>query len=190
MREIWKDIVYDGVTYEGYQVSNLGRVKSLNYRNTNKEGVLRTTKSKLGYLRVHLSKDGKGKMFSVHRLVAEAFITNPLYLPQVNHKDENKENNYAGTPENDYIDGNLEWCDSKYNINYGNRNNKVSEKLKIYKPSKPVLQYSLYGEFIREWVSAHEIQRKLGYNRAGVRQCCIGKIKTYKGYIWKYKREA
>ncbi len=179
--ETWKYIEWsDGL----YQVSDTGNVK-----NTKTNRVLKAVKSKLGYLRVHLSKNGETKMFSVHRLVAEAFIPNPSNLPQVNHKDENKANNYAGTPENDYMDGNLEWCDSKYNINYGNRNNKVSEKLKKCKPSKPVLQYSIYGEFIREWVSAHEIQRQLGYNRVGVMQCCLDntRLKTYKGYIWKYK---
>ena len=85
--EIWKDII----GYEGrYQVSNLGRVKSLNYNNTNKEKILKPKKENNGYLRVNLSKNGKAKMYSVHRLVAIVYIPNPENKETVNHKNENK----------------------------------------------------------------------------------------------------
>ena len=108
MIEDWKDIPgYEGL----YVVSNNGRVK-----NVRSGRVLRGIVNNLGYIMVGLSKSGKVKMISVHRLVAEAFIENPDNLREVNHKDEDKSNN---------IVDNLEWCDRKYNINYGSRMDKV-----------------------------------------------------------------
>ena len=89
MKEIWKDIQ----GYEGkYKVSNLGNVKSLNYNRTKKEHILKTRLCG-GYLYVVLSKNCICKNWSIHRLVATAFINNPDNLPQVNHIDENKTNN-------------------------------------------------------------------------------------------------
>ena len=71
MKEIFKDIP----NYEGlYQVSNLGNVKSLNYRRTKKERVLKTVVNGVGYLNVYLSKNGKIKTFTVHKLVCMAFL--------------------------------------------------------------------------------------------------------------------
>lgn len=175
--EIWKDIK----DFEGHQVSNFGRVRSLNYNRTGKTKVLSPGETKGGYLRVHLCKNGKGKTFQVHRLVAEAFIPNPLNLPQVNHKDEDKTNNFCGTPENDFNDGNLEWCDCKYNNNYGTHNERVAEKL-----SKPVIQLTKTGELVREWPSTMEVSRN-GFNQGHIASCCRGEIKSHKGFIWKYK---
>ena len=113
--EIWRDIKgYEGI----YQISNKGRVKSLNYRRTGKEKILKPGKTKPGYLCISLYKKGeKCKCFSIHRLVAQAFLPNPDNLPIVNHKDENKLNNNVE---------NLEWCNSEYNLNYGNRNERVN----------------------------------------------------------------
>lgn len=174
MREIWKDIK----DYEGlYQVSNLGRVKSLNYKHTGKEIIMRPVKKANGYLEVSLCKDGKVKKFYIHRLVASAFIENPDNLPEVNHKDEVKTNNFVGTPENDYKDGNLEWCTTEYNINYGTHNERLS---------KPILQFSKSGELIREWTSTAECGRN-GFNRRNIAACCNGIRKSHKGFLWKYK---
>lgn len=120
MQEIWKDIP----EYEGlYQVSNLGRIKSLPRKGTHttKERIMNFTKSNKGYFIAVLSKDYKKKSFSVHRLVAQAFIPNPNNLPQVNHKDENKENNNIN---------NLEWCSNWYNTHYGNHLHNLAMKLK------------------------------------------------------------
>lgn len=181
--EIWKDIKdFDGI----YQVSNLGRVKSLNYNHTNKTKILKQV-CVFGYMKVNLHKNGKMKQFSVHRLVAEAFIQNPLHLPQVNHKDENKTNNYAGTPENNYMDGNLEWCDAKYNNNYGTRIKRYIKTNTNGKLSKQVLQYTLDGVFIREWLSMRDVYRQFGFNVGNISNCCSGRCKSYKGFIWKYK---
>ncbi len=192
MEELWKNVVYDGVTYEGYQVSNLGRVKGLNYRNTGKEGVLRAGKDNKGYLRVFLSKDGKGKPFRVHRLVAETFIPNPENKPQVNHKIDTKEGktiNLVFFNEDGSINKEkttIEWCDSEYNNNYGTRNERVSKTMINGKQSKKVLQFTLDGEFIREWPSTNECGRN-GFHQGNIVACCRGERKSADGYMWKYK---
>ena len=169
MEEIWKNI--DG--YEGlYQVSNLGRVKSLNYRRTGKERILKPGTDKGGYLYVFLYKNGKQKPFSIHRLVAKAFIPNPNKKPEVNHKDEDKTNNCLT---------NLEWMTRKDNLNYGTHNERMAKT-----KSKSVIQYSLKGEFIRKWPSVIQIERNLGFLSSNISQCCNEKNKSSYGYIWKF----
>jgi len=112
--EEWRDV--DG--FEGrYQVSSLGRVRSFARESYTTPKLLRIMHDKDGYCLVNLcdAKHGiKGKLSRVHRLVAKAFIDNPNGLPEVNHKDENKDNNCAD---------NLEWCTTQYNLTYGNRLN-------------------------------------------------------------------
>lgn len=161
--EIWCPIKgYEGL----YEVSDKGRVKSIGYC---KERILSPGKHPNGYLQVELYKNGERKMCKVHRLVAQTFIPNPDNLTQVNHKDENKENNSVQ---------NLEWCDSKYNINYGTRNDRCS---------KPVLQFTKDGEFIQEWKSTRDVERNLGYSNCNISSCCTGKRKSAYNFIWKYK---
>lgn len=170
MIEIWKDIK----DYEGlYQVSNYGRVRSLKTYM-----ILKPRKSNSGYFRVGLSKKGKHKWFLIHRLVATAFLSNPLNLPQVNHKDENKTNNKLE---------NLEWCDGFYNHNYGTAIKRMVEKQLNKNKSKAILQYTLSGEFIKEFPSIQEAKRN-GYGGAVV-HCLVGRNKTAYGFIWKYKKE-
>lgn len=172
LNEIWRPIKgYEGL----YEVSNLGRVRSLDRWCSHRRGkqlkkgkILLGGKDYDGYRLVLLYKEGKRKTFKVHRLVAEAFIPNPNNLPQVNHKDENKLNNSVD---------NLEWCDAKYNSNYGTHLEKISKK---------VLQYDLEGNFIKEWQSTRECERN-GFSHTGISSCCRGKLKYYKGFIWRYK---
>jgi hypothetical protein len=121
MKEVWKDV--EG--YEGlYQVSNLGRVKSLpkmigrGVQYHVGERIITPHKAPNGYLRLHLDKNGKRAFFSVHRLVAKAFVANPHNYPHVNHKNEVK---------NDNVASNLEWCTPKYNSNYGTRKSRISQ---------------------------------------------------------------
>lgn len=124
MTEIWKNI--EG--YEGkYQVSNLGRVKSM----IGQEKVLHPKKHRNGHLQIGLHKDKKRKTMYIHRLVAQAFIPNPDNLPCVNHKDEN--------PNNNNVD-NLEWCTQKYNCNYGTRVDRIMETKK--QQYKKIYKYS------------------------------------------------
>ena len=170
MPEIWRDVVgYEGL----YEVSNWGRVKSLPRNGTVKYArILKPYVDKDGYHRQMLSKNGKHTNYPIHRLVAEAFIPNPHNYPCVNHKDENKLNNNVN---------NLEWCSAKYNSNYGTAIERRSKKR-----SKPILQFTLDGVFIKEWDSIAECGRN-GFQTSAVIMCCKGKRKTHKGFIFKYK---
>ena len=122
MIEEWKDI--EG--YEGlYQVSNLGRVKSLERTRTIRipEKILSLSSiDAYGYNVVCLSKDGVQKRLTIHRLVGSAFIPNPNNYPCINHSDEIKTNNKSN---------NLEWCSYEENNNHGTRNNRISNTLKV-----------------------------------------------------------
>ena len=169
INEIWKPIKgYEGL----YEVSNFGRIKSLNYNHTGKGKILKQNQIMNGYKSVMLYKDGNGKNYLVHRLVAEAFLPNPNDYKEVNHKDENPQNN---------IVSNLEWCDRLYNVRYGTGIERRSKT-----QSKPVLQYDLEGNFIKEWKSVTECGIN-GYNYGHVAECCRGERKTHKGFIWRYK---
>ena len=178
MKEIWKDIK----DYEGhYQVSNLSRVRSLDryikgkgHSLQFKKGrILKPTKDRYGYLQVTLCKNNIKKEYKVHRLVAEAFIDNPDNLPQVNHRDENKLNNNVD---------NLEWCSAKYNTNYGTGIERRAKSRQI-----PIIQYTLDGEFVREWDSAIQAEREGGFSNSHIISVCKGKRPHHKGYIWRYK---
>ena len=173
--EEWRNI--DG--YEGkYMVSNLGRVKSLNYKHTKKSHLLSQTMGSKGYLYVTLSKNGKRKLHLVHIIVAKAFVPNQNNLPTVNHMDECKTNNRAD---------NLEWLSYRDNNLYGSHYKRVSEsQLNDPKKSKRILQYDLSGNFIKEWESAQEIQRRLKINNSNIIQNCRENVKTAGGFILNY----
>lgn len=160
MNEIWKDI--EG--YEGlYQVSNLGRVKS-------KRKMLKPIEGE--YKKVGLSKNGIQQTYYVHRLVAKTFISNPDNYTHVNHKDENKHNNLIN---------NLEWCTNKYNINYGNAQDKKAKHQIRYK----VVQKDSNNNVIKIWESSREVAYTLGYNIRTIRKSAKNKLKNY-GYYWDY----
>lgn len=173
--EEWRDI--EG--YEGlYQVSNEGRVRSLNYNHTKTTKNLRLAIVKNGYVIVCLTKNGKTTNKYVHRLVAEAFIQNPNNFNCVNHKDENKTLN---------IVENLEWCDHKYNDNYGTRNDRIRTFARNrVDQSKIVYQYTLDGELVAIWESTKECGRQ-GFQQSNVQRCCVGEHKQHKGYRWSYE---
>ena len=186
--EIWKTAVYDGEPYEGlYQVSNLGRILSLNYRNTGKAELLTPRKRKNGYFQVKLWKNGEYKTCLVHRLVAETFLPNPEGKPCVNHKIEGKKGkkiNMVFFNEDGSIDKErttIEWVTAKENSNYGTRNERMAKT-----KSKRVLQLSLSGDLIKVWESVNECGRN-GFNQSSVCQCCNGKRKTHKGFRWEYE---
>ena len=188
--EIWKTAVYDGEIYEGlYKVSNLGRILSLNYRNTGKAELMNISKTKKGYLQVTLSKNKEKKTCKVHRLVAETFLPNPENLPEVNHIDEDKTNNFVFLNEDGSVDkkkSNLEWKNHRDNCNHGTRNERTAKANTNGIRSKPVIQLTLDAEFVREWSSTNECGRN-GFNQSNVVNCCNGKRKTHKGFRWMYK---
>ena len=186
MEEIWKDVVgYEGL----YEVSNFGNVRSLfRYKKKLKWNICNNR-----YATVQLFKNKVGKRLLVHRLVAEAFLANPEKLPIVNHKDENKLNNYVN---------NLEWCTQGYNLSYNQGHKKRAErkrwfydelsiKFKENNPAIkiPIIQMNLDGEIIREWESIKEAIETLGYKSNHICECCKNKRKTSNGFRWKYKEE-
>lgn len=184
-QEIWKDIIgYEGI----YQISNFGRIKSLDRINCvghKLHGkIKKAVADKDGYLQVRLSINGLTKTYKVHRLVATAFIDNPLNFPQINHKDENKVNNTAN---------NIEWCDCKYNLNYGTARDRIKHHIDYLeigrKRSKAVLQIGPNGKVVKLWRSGVEASKSLNIDLSTLYNCCNGKRKTAGGYKWKYVEE-
>lgn len=186
--EVWKDIE----DYEGkYQVSSLGRVKSLdrivrhsgNHERIQYGKILKLILNPVsGYLQVGLYLEGKVKKCNVHRLVAETFVNNPGNKPEVNHIDENKTNNTVI---------NLEWCTRKENENHGTKKlrktkNTDYEFIRL-KNSKVVIQYDISGKLIKEWKSIADINKQLGYSKGNISGCCNGKLEKAYGYVWKFK---
>lgn len=178
--EVWRDI--DG--FDGYQVSNLGNVRSLNYNGTGNVRVLKPSLSgpNRGYKSISMQVADKVVRRNVHRLVAKAFIPNPKNLPEINHIDEDGTNNKVN---------NLEWCDRKYNLNYGSRTQKFSDSKSI-----PILQLNLDGTLVKEWKSQAEVCNQLKIDGGSLSHCLHGyRIKkgkkypvySYHRYKWKYK---
>lgn len=182
MKEIWKDIF----EYEGlYQISNLGNVKRLEskwvcsrgHTITRKEHLIKGTFDKDKYLMVHLSNKNKNKRISVHRLVAQAFIPNPNNLPQINHINGNKTDNRIE---------NLEWCNSKeninhaikkLNINYGRYKEKMWEanKKKIIRSDGKI--YNQVKDIFKDINTT---------NKNAIFDVLKKRRKEYKGYEYKY----
>jgi len=172
--EIWKEIV----EFEGmYLVSNLGNVYSMKTKR-----IMKPYADKLGYKRLILRKDKKSLGRLIHRLVAEAFLDNPKCFPIINHKDEDPTNNHLS---------NLEWCDHRYNNNYGTARERGianTDYVSIGKANQiPVAQYTLDGIYVKLWDTAQDIKRVLKFDNSSIARCCRGEIKTSYGYIWKYE---
>ena len=171
-----------------YQVSNLGRVKSLartsfhpkGYVVQYKEKILKQSFERNGYTRVGLSRDGKVKSYYIHVLVAEAFIPNPDNLPEVNHIDENKMNNQVN---------NLEWCNHKYNSIHGTRASRIS---KANTNNKKVSKQVLCIETGVIYPSVHEAGRQMNLDFGEIARVCRGyrNRKTAGGYHWEFVRRA
>ena len=179
LTEIWKDI--EG--YEGrYQVSNLGRVRSLSlgkiakFRREHEGRVLKPYLTRYGYYLVDLYYDTKKKRhYLVHRLVAQAFIPNPDNLPQINHKNEQKTDNRVE---------NLEWCDNDYNIHYG-----TGIARRSISQQKQIEQIDMQGNVVAVHDGIVKASEATGISRSNIGKCCKGKSrhKTAGGYRWRYK---
>lgn len=194
MREAFKDII----GYEGsYQVSNLGKIKSLKY---GKERILIPLNDNYGYLMINLSKNGIQRTRRIHRLVAEAFIPNPNNLPEVNHKNGNKTQNVVNLDDLYGETTNLEWATHQKNCKHrdGNGLRKAPSGKNHYlygkqvcpeKHKRKVKQYDLQGNFIKTWERINDAQRELHIRQGNIISCCKGKRKTAGGYVWKYERD-
>lgn len=168
MEETWKDI--EGFSGD-YQVSSFGRVKSFK---SGKERILTSNYfTHDGYRMITLCKDGKWKPYRVSRLVAKAFIPNPLNLPQVNHKDEVRKN--------DCVE-NLEWCTAKYNVAYSGVVSKMNDATK-----KKVHQFDLQGKLVNSYQSVKDADKYTNIDFRLISRCCLGKSRTAGGYVWKYE---
>lgn len=196
MLEIWRDIK----DYEGlYQVSNLGRVKSLERLIKKRNGfrripetVLTTIKTEKGYLRVGLWKNGKCKKHSVHRLVGimfsdmvewtESAKNRPFEELEINHKNEfDKTNNCVI---------NLQWCTNEDNLFYGTRIDRITEKLTNHpNTSKSIIQYTLDNQFVAEYPSIAEAYRQTGILSSYICKNLKGyeKYPSAGGFKWVYK---
>lgn len=174
--------------YENYLVDENGNVFSKNIGRYLKQRI-----NEKGYKYVTLYKNDIRRKWFIHRCVACAFLPNPLNLPQVNHKDENKQNNHLS---------NLEWCDNSYNQMYGNaRKNRIEKiigrkvpddtkrKIALNQPSrKEVAQYDLNNNLVKIWESQTEAGRN-GFNQTKIGKCCLKKQNTHKGYKWRFLKD-
>lgn len=165
MKEVWKDIQ----NYEGlYKISNYGNIVSLKHAWGNRDvaRIVSQHITKKGYKRVGLHKDNKSKLYMVHRLVAETFISNPTKEQEINHKNYDRTDNYVN---------NLEWLSHTQNVRYSK--------------AKKVNQYDLNNNLIKMWDCARDAEREIGVDHGQISKCCNGKQKTHRGYIWKYIEE-
>jgi len=197
MKEEWRDIPgFEGI----YQISNTGKVLSLNYRNRGYAKELTPKINNKGYLWVQLFKNKKSINAQMHRLVATVFVDNPNGFPIINHKDENPFNNSSD---------NLEWCTRKYNYDYSfekhgqawiekiKQNLPKSEK-KRKRTSKPyaapkkdfkrvIQRNQTNGTVIKVHNNIATIVREYGYNNTSIKECCLGKRHTAYGYKWEFE---
>jgi hypothetical protein len=150
--------------YEGlYAVTSCGKVWSYKKQKFKAQRL-----RKDGYMDINLYKDRKVKSFLVHRLVAQAYIPNPLGLSDINHLDENRTHNWVN---------NLQWCSHKDNNNYGTHNERIAKA-----HSKPVYCVELDKTF----PSLKSAGEELNIHSQNISACCKGKQKTTGGYHWRY----
>ena len=186
MEEIWKDIEgYEGI----YEVSNLGRVRSLDHKArhvsrmgrefevTYKGRIRKQVPNENGYPIVMVKKDGKAHALKVHQLVAKAFIPNPDNLPFINHKDENPSNNRAD---------NLEWCTHEYNVRYGTAIMRIRDTQ--LKRANAVLQLDMDGNVLGKFLSLERAAEAMGCSTQLIKRVCDNKPHCYtaKGYRWQW----
>lgn len=187
-KEVWRDIKgYEGI----YQVSNLGRVKSLQRevnnthcsKRTINEAILSVKRESHQYNYVTLHRNNKGKRAYIHRLVAQEFIPNPNNYSEVNHKNEIKKDNRVE---------NLEWCSRKYNINYGTGKRRMVESRNAHNKwnaERKVYMYDKEGVFVKEFRSVVEAARFLNCADSSIRPIIDKKNRSAFGYIFSSQKK-
>lgn len=187
LNEEWRDVQdYEGV----YQVSNYGRIKRVEhtkvYKSANQSGkfmahyrydamILKPCFDSGGYIQIHLCRHQKKRWTKIHRLVAEAFLPNPDNLPQVNHKDGNKENSRLD---------NLEWVSMSDNMQHAYKTGLNFGRVKA------ILQFDLNGNFVQEFKSITEAAKAVDRNPSSIQSHLKGKTTQCGGYMWKLKENA
>ena len=165
-KETWEDIA----GYEGhYRISNTGKIYSVKSNR-----ILKQPNQPDGYYRVRLWFNGVVKSFLLHRLVAMTFIPNPNGLPEVNHIDEDKSNNSVT---------NLEWLSCKDNVNYGTRNYRAGERLKILY-ARPIVAIFKNGT-TQTYTSVRECSELLGLHVTNINRVIRGERKSANGIVFK-----
>ena len=182
--EEWKTVVVNGEVYNNYMVSNWGNVKSLNYRNTGKEKMLKLGENAGNYLIVALYKDGKQKTCLIHRLVAEAFLPKAEEKTHVDHIDSDRQNNNVN---------NLRWCSQAENNQFDLFRKHMSEARKgekhhmygkhhteeaRHKMREAHNKQVLCLELNKIFGSATEAGMELGIDQSSISKCCLGKLKS------------
>lgn len=185
MEEIWKECSRS----KHYQVSSNGRIRTIphlskHWRGGKRRVVGRILRPQCGQSYLHIMFGDSRKTHTIHRLVAETFLSNPANEPQVNHKDGNKHNNRVG---------NLEWVSRSENQKHSYavlgriapRQGKFGADSGV---NKPILQYSPDGSLIKEWDSAQTAERS-GFGSTCISRVCNGKSKVHHGFVWRFKGE-
>lgn len=154
----------------GVKVSNSGRVFVPKSGKHPEHYTIGSENNSTGYLMVRY----QGKNYSVHRLVGDCHVPNPMNKPEIDHIDRNPKNNRAD---------NIRWVERSENCK-----NRILPQNNT--KSKPTIQFTKSGEFVKEWPSIMEIQRQLGFHNGYICNCCNGKYKSAYGFIWRYKEES
>ncbi len=165
--EVWKPVVgYEGI----YEVSSLGNLRNASGKR------LSVFPNQAGYYRVNLCYHGKRRAKFIHRIVAEAFLENPLDYSQVNHKDENKRNNSVD---------NLEWCNAEYNTNYGSRNQRVAEIMRM-RNNRSIVAVDPKSNEETIFPSITFASAIIGKQKSYICYAIKHPQKAYSGYKWRY----
>ena len=179
MSVVWKPVVgYEGL----YEVSNCGKVRSVEHYTNGHHLMAKELKPTMSqrYLYVKLYKNAKPRTIRLHRIVAEAFVPNPMHKPQVNHINGNRLDNSVG---------NLEWCTSSENLRHAYKTGLKDIEDSMRKIRKKVLQLDMDGNAVREWRSMSDAARELGLQVSNISHCCKGRIRSTGGYRWELVSE-